>query len=251
MRGACSFCVATGPLAGYGAGGPGRYGAAGGADGWGTEASDGATASIALRLPSVRSTALSRGGPRLDDSPSPPVLPVGTRSGDHPPPCHPRGPRRLPARIAGDDDRVTPATQRRGARLRHTARQSAGRPPAPTTSRNSGRHDDADRHPRGLQRDAGQRQGGRVRLPGHQLHVARRRSTRRCAGFAEAESDGIIQVSTGGAEFVSGTRGQGHGHRRGGAGRVRARRRRTSTRSTSRCTPTTARRTSSTPSSAR
>ena len=44
-------------------------------------------------------------------------------------------------------------------------------------------------------------------------------------GFAEAESDGIVQVSTGGAEFPSGHDGQGHGHRRGRARRVRARRR--------------------------
>ena len=45
-------------------------------------------------------------------------------------------------------------------------------------------------------------------------------------GFADAGSDGIIQVSTGGAEFASGTKRQGHGHRRGRARRVRARRRR-------------------------
>ena len=70
-------------------------------------------------------------------------------------------------------------------------------------------------------------------------------------GFAEAGSDGIVQVSTGGAEFLSGHPGQGHGHRLGRAGRVRPRRRATSTRSTSRCTPTTARRTSSTRSSGR
>ena len=42
-------------------------------------------------------------------------------------------------------------------------------------------------------------------------------------GFADAGSDGIIQFSTGGAEFGSGTGGQGHGDRRGGAGRVRPR----------------------------
>ena len=33
-------------------------------------------------------------------------------------------------------------------------------------------------------------------------------------GFAEAESDGIVQVSTGGAEYLSGPDGQGHGDRR-------------------------------------
>ena len=70
-------------------------------------------------------------------------------------------------------------------------------------------------------------------------------------GFADAGSDGIMQVSTGGAEFASGTGGQGDGHRRRGACRVRARRRREVPRSMSRCTPTTARRTSSTATSAR
>ena len=70
-------------------------------------------------------------------------------------------------------------------------------------------------------------------------------------GFAEAESDGIVQVSTGGAEYLSGPHGQGHGHRlrsRSPSSRTWSPR---STRSTSRCTPTTARRTSSTASSAR
>ena len=43
-------------------------------------------------------------------------------------------------------------------------------------------------------------------------------------GFADAESDGIVQISTGGAEYLSGC-GQGHGDRRDRAGRVRARRR--------------------------
>ena len=45
-------------------------------------------------------------------------------------------------------------------------------------------------------------------------------------GFADAGSDGIIQFSTGGAEFGSGPRCQGHGRRRGRAGRVRTRHRR-------------------------
>ena len=45
-------------------------------------------------------------------------------------------------------------------------------------------------------------------------------------GFAEAGSDGIIQASTGGAEFASGHQGQGHGDRRGRAGRVHQGRRR-------------------------
>ena len=40
-------------------------------------------------------------------------------------------------------------------------------------------------------------------------------------GFAEAGSDGIVQISTGGAEYLSGAVGEGHGHRRGRAGRIR------------------------------
>ena len=70
-------------------------------------------------------------------------------------------------------------------------------------------------------------------------------------GFADAESDGIVQVSTGGAEYLSGPGVKDMVTRRRGARRLRARGRRRSTRSTSRCTPTTARRTSSTATSGR
>ena len=42
-------------------------------------------------------------------------------------------------------------------------------------------------------------------------------------GFADADSDGIIQVSTGGAEYLSGQAGQGNGHRGRGPCRVRPR----------------------------
>ena len=65
-------------------------------------------------------------------------------------------------------------------------------------------------------------------------------------GFAEAGSDGIVQVSTGGAEYLSGQTVKDMVIGAPGAGRVRAPRGRRRTRSTSRCTPTTARRTSST-----
>ena len=70
-------------------------------------------------------------------------------------------------------------------------------------------------------------------------------------GFADAGSDGIIQVSTGGAEYLSGPQRQEHGHRLGRVRGVRRARWRRTTRSTSRCTPTTAPRTSSTASSGR
>ncbi len=70
-------------------------------------------------------------------------------------------------------------------------------------------------------------------------------------GFAEAGSDGIVQVSTGGAEYLSGATIKNMVDRLA----RRSRRSRTrwprSTRSTSRCTPTTARRTSWTASSGR
>ena len=58
--------------------------------------------------------------------------------------------------------------------------------------------------------------------------TSRRRSpsTPPSRGFAEAGSDGILQASTGGAEFASGTSGEGHGDRRGRAGRVHQGRRR-------------------------
>ena len=65
-------------------------------------------------------------------------------------------------------------------------------------------------------------------------------------GFAEAGSDGIVQVSTGGAEYLSGATVKDMVLGAAGAGRVRAPRGQGATRSTSRCTPTTARRTSST-----
>ena len=70
------------------------------------------------------------------------------------------------------------------------------------------------------------------------------------SGFAGADSDGIVQISTGGAEYLSGS-GQGHGDGRERAGRVRPRRRGQVSRSTSRCTPTTAPRTSWTATCAR
>ena len=64
-------------------------------------------------------------------------------------------------------------------------------------------------------------------------------------GFAEAESDGIVQVSTGGAEYLSGAGVKDMVTGAVALARLRARWPR-STRSTSPCTPTTARRTSST-----
>ncbi len=70
-------------------------------------------------------------------------------------------------------------------------------------------------------------------------------------GFADADSDGIIQVSTGGAEYLSGAAVKDMVVGAVGAGRVRARGRGPSTPSTWPCTPTTARRTSSTATCAR
>ena len=69
-------------------------------------------------------------------------------------------------------------------------------------------------------------------------------------GFADAGSDGIIQVSTGGADYLSGPTSRTWCPARSRSRRTPPRSPRT-TRSTSRCTPTTARRTSSTASSAR
>ena len=69
-------------------------------------------------------------------------------------------------------------------------------------------------------------------------------------GFAEAGSDGIIQVSTGGAEYLSGPASRTWSPARSRSRPTPPRWRRT-TRSTSRCTPTTAPRTSSTGSSGR
>ena len=70
-------------------------------------------------------------------------------------------------------------------------------------------------------------------------------------GFADAGSDGIIQVSTGGAEFAVRHAGQGHGDRRGRRSPSSRTSWPRSTRSTSRCTPTTARRRSWTATSGR
>ena len=63
-------------------------------------------------------------------------------------------------------------------------------------------------------------------------------------GFADAGSDGIVQVSTGGAEYLSGPTVKDMVPGARGAGRVRAPRREGLRRARSRCTPTTARRTS-------
>jgi fructose-bisphosphate aldolase, class II len=70
-------------------------------------------------------------------------------------------------------------------------------------------------------------------------------------GFAEAESDGIVQVSTGGAAAWSGFTVKDMVRRRGRVRRVRQGRRRAVPGHRSRCTPTTARRTTSTASCAR
>ena len=70
-------------------------------------------------------------------------------------------------------------------------------------------------------------------------------------GLADSKSDGIIQVSTGGGAFASGSSGEGHGARRHLDRRTRPPRRRHGIRSTWRSTPTIARRTSWMPSSCR
>ena len=69
-------------------------------------------------------------------------------------------------------------------------------------------------------------------------------------GFAEADSDGIVQVSTGGAEYLSGPTSRTWSPARSRSRPTPTRWPRT-TRSTSPCTPTTAPRTSSTASSGR
>ena len=109
---------------------------------------------------------------------------------------------------------------------------------------------DADRHARDLRRHARPRPRTGLRLPGDQLHVVgddqrraarvRRRRQRRHHPVLHRRRGVRLRHAR-----------EGHGHRRRGAGRVRARRRRRSTRSTSRCTPTTARRTSWTTTSGR
>ena len=70
-------------------------------------------------------------------------------------------------------------------------------------------------------------------------------------GFAEAESDGIIQVSTGGADYCVRRHRQGPGRRLARASPRSPTRSPRTTPSPSRCTPTTARRTSSTASCCR
>ena len=70
-------------------------------------------------------------------------------------------------------------------------------------------------------------------------------------GFADAGSDGIVQVSTGGAEYLSGPIDQEHGQPARSPSRPTRTRWPRTTPSTSRCTPTTAPRTSWTASSGR
>ena len=84
---------------------------------------------------------------------------------------------------------------------------------------------DADRHARDLRRHARPRQGAAASPIRRSTARRRRRSTPRCKGFADAGSDGIIQFSTGGAEFGSGTDVKDMVTGAVGAGRVRARRR--------------------------
>ncbi len=64
---------------------------------------------------------------------------------------------------------------------------------------------DAHRHTRGLRRDARPGPRRRLRLPGDQRLLQPDADRGRIQGFAEAESDGIVQVSTGGAEYLSGS----------------------------------------------
>ena len=113
----------------------------------------------------------------------------------------------------------------------------------------SGAHD-AHRHARGLRRHARPRQGTAASPIRRSTCTSSETVNAALRGFADAGSDGIIQVSTGGAEFASGTRSRtwSPAPSRSPSSRTSSPR---STRSTSRCTPTTARRTSWTPTSAR
>ena len=108
----------------------------------------------------------------------------------------------------------------------------------------------AHRNPRGLRRDARPRQGGRVRLPGHQRHLVpdpRRRPPGLRRGRLRRHHPGLDRRR----RVRLRPDRQGHGHRRRRARRVRARGRQELPDQRSRCTPTTAPRTSSTASSVR
>jgi fructose-bisphosphate aldolase class II len=60
--------------------------------------------------------------------------------------------------------------------------------------------------PRGLRRDARRRaKAGKFAYPAINCTSSQTSSIAALRGFAEAGSDGIIQVSTGGAEFASGS----------------------------------------------
>ena len=70
--------------------------------------------------------------------------------------------------------------------------------------RTRGSPDHAHRDARGLRRDARQGQAGAFAYPA--INVTSSQTLNAALrGFAEAESDGIVQVSTGGAEFLSGS----------------------------------------------
>jgi fructose-bisphosphate aldolase class II len=59
-------------------------------------------------------------------------------------------------------------------------------------------------HPRGLCTDARPGEAEQLRLPGHQREFSQTLNAA-LRGFAEAGSDGIVQVSTGGADYLSGS----------------------------------------------
>jgi len=58
-------------------------------------------------------------------------------------------------------------------------------------------------HARDLRRDAGQGEAAPLRLS--PINVTSSQTLAALRGFAEAGSDGIVQVSTGGAEYLSGS----------------------------------------------
>ena len=75
----------------------------------------------------------------------------------------------------------------------------------PTCPAHIQEHEDAHRHPRGLRRDARPGQAGGFAYPA--INVTSSQTLNAAIqGFADAGSDGIVQVSTGGAEFLSGSR---------------------------------------------
>ncbi len=143
-------------------------------------------------------------------------------------------------------DNAPPCRTRSAAVAGYSCEEGTARSTAHSTHARSAT--DAHRHSRGLRRDDRPRQGGRVRLPGDQRHLLADPERGPARASPTRAATASCRSSTGGAEYLSGPTVKDMVTGAVALAPTRTRWPR-STRSTSPCTPTTARRTSWTASS--